>query len=343
MGRGLAGVLVVFFAFVAPASAADTIVGSGKTAWGAEFVLSVSEEKGPTGPEHCLNYADADGADGGCPLERPPADQIDAETSISCERRHVTVYGALDARVARVIVRLVGGRAIEARIFEPQPAIDPQMAYWVASFKGLRPVRSITTVATDGSVLARDRNPTERPCEEDRNAHARRYPIAALAEPGGQAWQLSAYRGLIDDEEADGHHLVRTLCFEVTQLPRDPINGASSSSCGVGISRKTRALSVEGDGVGCNPGRLILYGLARSTVGRIVIRSRAGWAVAVPKAGPPRLHAPARLWSALVAWPPSGIVIDAQDRRGRTIAKQRIKPAVAPGVSACAGSFFGSM
>jgi hypothetical protein len=38
-----------------------------------------------------------------------------------------------------------------------------------------------------------------------------------------------------------------------------------------------------------------------------------------------------------VRWPASGVVVDAQDRLGRTIAKDRLKPLRIPGGPACPG------
>jgi hypothetical protein len=336
MARVLAGTLLAFFALAASAWAADTTVGSGTTAWGDVFTLRVTtEKKTPGGPVRCLAYEDASGGGAGCPLERPPADTIDTQTDVSCGSKRVAIYGALDARVARVVVRLVGGRTITGTRFDPVAAIDPQMAYWIVTFKGLTPVRSITAIAADGSVLARDRD-TPRPCEDEHEFHGRRYEVARFTDPDGTAWRLEGYRGLIRD---DGR-LQRTLCFDLRQaLTGDPFYvGGVSGACGVTIEPGAKALAVVGDGNGCGAGsNLILYGLARAKVARIVVRSKAGWKVAVPRSAPRGLRTVARVWAVAVRWPASGVVVDAQDRLGRTIAKDRLKPLRIPGGPACPG------
>ena len=45
MARGLAGVLMVALALTASASAANTAIGTGTSAWGEPFSLSITQEK----------------------------------------------------------------------------------------------------------------------------------------------------------------------------------------------------------------------------------------------------------------------------------------------------------
>jgi hypothetical protein len=341
MARGLAGVLLIVFALAAPASAADTIIGTGTTPWGESFTLSAKAEKSGGRTMHCLTYSAGDGDSSNCPLERPALNGVETHGTVDCEQRRGVVYGAIDARVARVVVRLVGGKTVEATRFEPVAAIDPQIAYWLAGFKGTTAVRSVTAIGADGSVLARDRKPNSDSCAEERDRGGRRYPVGVVSGADGKTWRVEAFRGWIDDED-DG--LVRTLCFSLRPSPvivEDP-GLSDSAACGIELTPETKALAINADDLGCGADvNLILYGVARPKVARIVLRSRAGWTVAVPKLAPRRLHAGGRLWVAGIHVPGSGFVIDAQDRDGRTIAKERLKPFKVPGVPGCpvAGGF----
>jgi uncharacterized glyoxalase superfamily protein PhnB len=334
MARGLAGVLLVALALAAPAAGADTIIGTGTSAWGEPFSLSVSTERAAGKTMRCLAYRGSDSEGSNCPLTRPTPDAVETEGSVNCQRKRGTLYGAIDARVARVVVRLVGGRVIEATRFEPVPAVDPQMAYWIASFKGTTAVRSVTTVAADGSVLARNRDPGTSSCAEERQFNGRRYPVGMVTDAAGHSWRLEAYRGLERDDEEG---LVRTLCFSLTPAAPGRGLGGDSIICGLELTPDAKALAINADDLGCEANvNLILYGVARPKVARIVFRSRAGVTVAVPKRMPRALHAGGRLWMAAIHVPASGFVIDAQDRRGRTIAKERLKPHKIPGVTDCA-------
>jgi hypothetical protein len=268
---------------------------------------------------------------------------VDVGASVDCERKQVLLYGALDARVARVAVRLVGGKLIEASRFEPVAAVDPRMAYWAASFTGTTAVRSITTVAADGSVLARERSAPSSSCAEEREFTGRRYQVGLVTDGDGKTWRVDAYRGLVHDDDAG---LVRTLCFGLKQVRTDePLTNGGSSSCGIELSREAKALAISSDTLGCQAGvNQMLYGVARPKVARIVFRSRAGWTVAVPTAAPRGLKVRGRLWVVGIHVPKTGFVIDAQDRLGRTIAKRRIKPYKIPGIRGCpTSSGFGEL
>ena len=333
MARGLAGVLFVALALVAPASGADTTIATGTTAWGEPFSLSITHEKAGGRTMTCLSYRGEDNEGSKCPVERPALNVVDSDGSVDCEQKHGSLYGAIDARVARVVVRLVGGQTITATRFDPVAGGDPQTAYWVATFKGATGIRSITTVAADGSVLARDREVGSNTCAEDRTFQGRRYLVGQV-NADGKTWRLEAYRGLERDNDQG---LVRTLCF--TLRPATTIGGTESASCGITLTPDAKALAINAEDLGCQANvNLILYGIARAKVARIVFRSRAGVTVAVPKRMPRALHAGGRLWMAGIFVPASGFVIDAQDAHGRTIAKERLKPHKIPGVGGCAVS-----
>jgi hypothetical protein len=336
MGRILAA-LLASLVLAGPASAAEPIVvGTGTTAWGRPFTLSVSTQKPAGRTMRCLDFAEGPSGGGGCPLTRPALDTVDTQASVDCRHKRVSLYGALDARVARVVVRLVGGRVLEATRFDPVAAVDPRMAFWAATFTGATAVRSVTTVAADGSVLARDRHALLSSCAEEREFSGRRYPVG-FVNTDGQTWRLDAFRGLIHDA---GEGLVRTLCFSLERVPSGGgLNIGGSATCGVTLTPEAKALAINADDVGCEADvNLILYGVARARVARIVFRSRSGWTAAIPKAAPRRLHAGGKLWLAAIHMPASGVVIDAQDARGRTIAKERLKPDRIPGVTGCAVS-----
>src|SRR4051794_1743302 len=326
--------LLIFFVLAGAASAADsTTVGSGTTEWGEAFTLTVSTQKAAGRTLRCLGFEGAQGGGSGCPLTRPALNEVESQASLDCEHKRLVLYGALDARVARVLVRAIGGQTIEATRFDPVPAVDPQMAYWAASVKDATGVRSVTTVGADGSVLARDRDAVSSSCAEEREFTGRRYRVGLVTDGDGAAWRLDAYRGLIRD---DGR-LVRTLCFDLTQAPADhSLNGASSGTCGTSLTSEAKALAINAEDVGCGTGvNEILYGIARPKVARIVFRGRSGTTIALPQSSPPRLHAGGRLWLVGIHMPRTGFVIDAQDRYGHTIAKERIKPYKIPGVPGC--------
>lgn len=334
MARGLAGVLLIVLALAAPASGADTIIGTGISPWGDSYSLGVTTEKAGGKTMRCLHLQGAGSDASNCPIERPPLNAVATEGGIDCENKRGTLYGAIDAHVARVVVRLVGGTTVEATRFAPVASVDPEIAYWVASFKGTA-VRSVTTVAADGSVLARDRNVGSGTCAEDRQFRGRRYPVGTV-NSDGTTWKLTAYRGLERDDD-DG--LVRTLCFSVSPTPPGRGLNSESVACGFELRPEAKALAINADDLGCQANvNLILYGIARPKVARIVFRSRAGVTVSVPKRMPRALHAGGRVWMAGIYVPASGFVIDAQDRNGHTIAKERLKPYKVPGGGDCAVS-----
>jgi hypothetical protein len=334
MARVLVGVLLVALALAVPAAGADTIIGTGTSAWGEPFSLSVSTEKALGKTMRCLAYRGSDSESSNCPLTRPALDAVETDGDVNCQRKRGTLFGALDPRVARVVVRLVGGRVVEATRFAPVPAVDPQIAYWTASFTGTTAVRSVTTIAADGSVIARKRDPITSSCAEERDFNGRRYPVGTVTDAAGHRWHLEAYRGL--ERDAD-QGLVRTLCFSLTPPAPGRGLGGDSIICGLELTSDAKALVFNADDLGCEAHvNLILYGVARPNVARIVFRSRAGVTVAVPKRMPRALHAGGRLWMAAIQVPASGFVIDAQDRRGRTIAKEQLKPHKIPGVTDCA-------
>jgi hypothetical protein len=325
----------VFAAVLAPAASAATQVGSGTTAWGEPFTLNVTEQKTPSGTLRCLEFEGPTGGGSGCPLAKPRADEIDVGSSTDCVHKQVALYGALNPAVARVQVRLVGGRIVNATRFDPNPQVDPDIAYWIATYKGLTDARSITAIAADGTVLARDRDAAQGLCEEDHPFRGRRWTVGRAVGVDHAALRLDAYRSSV---QRNGRRIPGLCLGLARRLPGDAHSEATSSACGVRFERGTKALELFGAGDGCASGRMLYaYGLARRKVARIVIRSSAGETVAVPRRPPRWLHAAGRIWFATLRWPASGAVFDAQDANGKTIAKDRVKPLSPRIVGECSG------
>ncbi len=246
-------IAVAALVFAAPAHAA-TVVGSGETAWGEHFTMSVSERKFPD--EHgrlrtldCLDLRDDSGGGSGCPLTAPKEHFFDVQSDYSCGRRGTTaIYGALDPRVAAVQVRLGGGRILHAQRFDPDPAVDPDIAYWIATTRGLPIIRSITAVGADGAVLRRDRDVQggRAACEPDHPFRGRRLLLGSGTLPNGHDWQMNAYRRTVTEDQKRQKRLCIGLEIENSVISRFRPFDPTSESCGFRLDKRVRAMALGG-------------------------------------------------------------------------------------------------
>ena len=271
---------------------------------------------------------------------------IDASGGSTCVgKRHLILYGALDHNVASVRLRLSGGRSLLATRFDPVPDVDPAVGYWVASTRSRPRVLSVTALTSDGSVLRRIVNPIgdeQEGCGRQ-EFRGRRFLIARGSLPPLLGnWTLHAYRRDVRDSGQPTRKAV--LCIASTG--GNVVGGGSSSgeSCGERLSGQAKAFALQVDAEGCKSDTtLLVHGMARRRVARMVLKSRVGWTL-LPLVKPPAwLRLRSRFFAGAVKVGNSSSVVVAQDRAGRDLARYRIpgprKPIRVRGQDLCGSGF----
>ena len=340
MRRGICA-LVAAGALAAPSAADEptTVVGEGTTAWGAHYTLTASKQH----DDRCLDFTLADGRGGVCTNEE--LETIDVQGAPTCTRtRNLALFGWVTSDVASVRVRLSGGRSLRATRFDPVPSVESDVAYWVASTRGEPRVLSVTAVAADGRVLRRIINPLgdERElCGRRHVFRGRRFLVASGSlPPQFRNWALYAYRRNVREEGERTHR--DDLC--TTFKGRNVIDSGGDEQCGQHMYSAVKAFTLGVEIEGCRAGTtVVVHGLARARVARLVLKRHAGWTPVPLVEAPAWLRVRSRFFAAAAKTGAWASVLIAQDRAGREIARFKIpaprKPIRVDGHEVCGSGF----